>query len=660
MKIALFSDTYAPDINGVATSTKILRDALIKQGHDVLIVTSELPTDSDYVDAPSDNILRVPGVELSKLYGYRACKMYSFKGMKEIKQYGIQLIHCQTEFGVGIFSRLVAEFLDIPIVYTYHTMWSDYSHYLLPIKSSTMDSMLKKMIHRFSAINGNKCTELIVPSTKTAEALKEYGLNKEMNIIPTGLDLYKFDPINKNEIRINNIIDEYDLKDKFVITFLGRIAKEKSIDMIIDAIKKVDVNIPFVLLIVGGGPALEELMNHVKDNGLSNVYFTGPKDPRLVPDYYHVSDVFISASLSETQGLTFIEAMATRTPVLARYDKNLEGVINDGVNGYFFSDEETLVKKIKYLLTADLKEVSKQAYEDAMNYSSDIFCDKVVEVYQRALENKKYTYEVIDYLYTNNNKIDVVFRLEDQEVKIEVSEDLIKEYSLERGKIIDRPLFDFLKEGELISIAYSMSLNFLSRRDYSENALKKKISSSGQFDNGPLNKVIELLKEKNLINDHEYCIDYLRKSLRTGVGLNKSVYNLICLDINKEIIDQCISELDQNEEYDSCIELIEKLISKNKSFSHKMMIKRIYQKLYNRGYHKEVIDAAMDKYDFIYDVQSEKVSLEKDFQKAFIKYRRKVGNKELQRKLIDVLLKKGYNYDDINELIIGLGVQDFE
>ena len=87
MKIALFSDTYIPDINGVATSTNILRNELIKLGHDVLVVTSELPSDSDYHDRFDDQVLRVPGLEIQALYGYRACNIYSFKGMREIKRF---------------------------------------------------------------------------------------------------------------------------------------------------------------------------------------------------------------------------------------------------------------------------------------------------------------------------------------------------------------------------------------------------------------------------------------------------------------------------------------------------------------------------------------------------------------------------------------------
>ena len=206
MRIAIFSDTYTPDINGVATSTKILKDELIKHGHEVLVVTSELPSESNYEDNLNDNILRVPGLEIRALYGYRACNIYSFKGMKEIKSMNIEVIHVQTEFGIGIFGRIVGEALNIPVVYTYHTMWADYSHYVNPINSTAIDGLIKKAITRISKFYGDKSAELIVPSIrKTKEALKKYGINKNMHIIPTGLELEKFDPKNKNEKLIKQI-----------------------------------------------------------------------------------------------------------------------------------------------------------------------------------------------------------------------------------------------------------------------------------------------------------------------------------------------------------------------------------------------------------------------------------------------------------------------
>ena len=366
MKIALFSDTYIPDINGVATSTNILRNKLVNLGHDVLVVTSELPSDTTYDESLDDQVLRVPGLEIQALYGYRACNIFSFKGMKEIKRFNPEVIHVQTEFGIGIFGRIAAEYLDIPVVYTYHTMWTDYSHYINPINSETVDTVVKKVITKISKFYGNSCQGLIVPSNKTKDALIHYGL-KQKNIytIPTGLELERFSVNNKNNELCQSLIEKYHLQNHFVLTFLGRIAPEKSITVIIDALKKVvAINDNIRFLIVGGGPQLEELKEYVKNDHIeSYVIFTGPQSGEMVPAHYHISNMFISASLSETQGLTYIEAMASSIPVIARYDDQLEDVIDDGKNGFFFKNEDELPKLILDAMEMDL-DVLKENNDD--------------------------------------------------------------------------------------------------------------------------------------------------------------------------------------------------------------------------------------------------------------------------------------------------------
>ncbi|MFR6100803.1 MAG: glycosyltransferase [Longibaculum sp.] len=132
------------------------------------------------------------------------------------------------------------------------------------------------------------------------------------------------------------------------MTFLGRIAPEKSVDFLIDAMSEIiKVNQQIVLMIVGGGPQVDELKDYVHSKGLDDyICFTGPQVSEKVPSFYHVSHLFVSASITETQGLTFIEAMASGIPVLARYDKNLEGVVIDGRNGYFIETQQQLVENL--------------------------------------------------------------------------------------------------------------------------------------------------------------------------------------------------------------------------------------------------------------------------------------------------------------------------
>lgn len=662
MKIAIFSDTYTPDLNGVATSTRILRDQLVKNGHDVVVVTSELPSDTEYFDDPNDNILRVPGLEIQALYGYRACNIYSFKGMRELKRMNIEVIHVQTEFGIGIFGRIVGEVLDIPVVYTYHTMWADYTHYVNPVNSEALDGLFKKAVFKISRFYGDKSTELIVPSKKTKEALEKYGLDKEVHIIPTGLDLQKFNPENRNKELIAKIKEQYGIKDQFVITFLGRIAKEKSIEVLIDAMKEiVKVNDNVLCLIVGGGPQLDELKELVKDDHISKyVVFTGPKPGYEVPSYYHLSNVFVSASVSETQGLTYIEAMASGIPAVARYDKNLEDVITDGFNGYFFNDTNELVAILLNLIKDDFTEIAHNALLSVKKYSSEVFCEKVLEVYRQAIKSKHYSYTVKSIYPIKNGINEVVFLYDESEIIVEVSDKLIKNYQLKPGVVIDKEVFDAIKDFEQVSRAYHKALKLLTIKDYTYKQMKKKLMDSGAYDDTQLDATLSLLQEKNLINDEAFTTNYLNRCLRLGIGINKAVYNLRNYGVDSEVIDKCLAELDDDSEYNEATALIDTIYNRNNNFSYKAMLKKIRDKLFMKGFTSETIERALNDYDFEYDINKEQEALRKEFEKQKHKFQKKYKDSHLKEKIIDTLLRKGYNYEHIKELINEEGALDDE
>lgn len=662
MRIAIFSDTYTPDINGVATSTKILKDELIKHGHEVLVVTSELPSESNYEDDLNDNILRVPGLEIQALYGYRACNIYSFKGMKEIKSMNIEVIHVQTEFGIGIFGRIVGEALNIPVVYTYHTMWADYSHYVNPINSTAIDGLIKKAITRISKFYGDKSAELIVPSIKTKEALKKYGINKNMHIIPTGLELEKFDPKNKNEKLIKQIKEKYGITNQFVITFLGRIAKEKSIDVIIEAMKEiVKENTNVLCLVVGGGPYLDELKELVKDDHIEKyIVFTGPKSSQEVPSYYHLSNVFVSASITETQGLTYIEAMASGIPAVARYDQNLEDVIVNGVNGFFFKETDELVSILLKMINNDCSNMAKEAYLHAMKFSSEVFYEKVIDVYKLAIKQKYYTYKVKSIYPIKNNMSEVIFLFDESEIILELTDKIIESYKLDIGKEISKETFDILKDHEQVTRAYKKALKFLTIKDYTYNQMKKKLMDSGNYDDTQLDTTLELLESKNLINDEEYTINYLRRCTRLGVGLNKAIYNLHTYGISNELIDQCLEKNSFDDEYFAATKIIDTYYNRNIGFSYKVMLKKIHDKLYIKGFTNETIEKALSDYDFKFDYEKEHDALEKEYIKQKNKYLRKYEDKQLKEKIINSLLRKGYNYEDIKEIMNREGAPENE
>ena len=657
MKIGIFTDTYLPDINGVATSSHILRHTLEKHGHEVVVITSELPEDSDYID--DENVLRLPGIEIKAIYGYRLANIFSFKGMKELREHGLDIVHIQTEFSVGIFGKIVAQILNLPVVYTYHTMYEDYTHYVAG-NIKPVNSMLRKSVESISRIYGGNCTELIVPSNKTKEAMISYGLEKEVHVIPTGLILDSFDKRNIKQDKLSKIKEKYGIENQFVVTFLGRLAPEKSIEMLLEAASVLkEEGLEFKVMIVGKGPSLDDLKEEARRLDIADItVFTGPVPAEDVPYYYHVSSLFVSASITETQGLTFIEAQASSLVVLARHDKNLESVIVDGVNGFYFNDVDDLASKIKEIKAMDVSAICQQAYHDAQQYSEDVFYDKVYHVYQLAIEHKHYSYKVHNLFPLKNQRYECVLKSDDSEITLELPESIINKYGLYKGKIIDRDDFDALNDYEKVSECYQRALKFLTVKDYTRKQIVEKLSRLDTYDDIQIDMTVNLLMEKNLINDEEYAIDYLQRASKLGLGVNKAISNLRMKGIEDEIIDKNRGAYKQEEEYEAAIELVKKAYDSNAKKSRVAMIDAIGNKLYLKGFSSSVINKVMTTFDFYNDQELEEELILKEFDKAYKRYSQKFEGKQLYTKIYIYLMRKGFDYQLIKQVMKESGYEN--
>ena len=387
MRIGLFTDTYEPHINGVATSILMLERALKKLGHEVYIVT--VNNDILSYDFGDEHVIRIPGIPTG-IYDYRLSGIYPIKAINKIRKWNLDIIHSHTEFGIGTFARIMAKQLDIPIVHTYHTMYEDYVHY---ITKGHFNSTSKKIVEYFTKFYCDKTvTELIVPTKKTYDLFKEkYKYDRNVHIIPTGIEVERFYKDNIDFSKVAKIKKDLNIKDDdFVILFVGRIAKEKSIDFLIDnqgSLMRKNKNCK--LLIVGGGPDLDELKKKAKKLG-DNVIFTGKVPWSDVPNYYHLASCFATASTSETQGLTIIEAMAAGIPVVAYDDEAFNTVIKEGVDGYLFSDKKKYKDSIVKLINdKELRiKMGAEALIKSNEYSSKNYAEKVLEIYKLALNGR--------------------------------------------------------------------------------------------------------------------------------------------------------------------------------------------------------------------------------------------------------------------------------
>lgn len=389
MRIGIFSDTYTPFINGVSTSIVCLKKALEKKGHEVYVVTVNNEKMGCSYDE-KEKVMRIPALKAG-IYDYRLSMIYSFKAKKKIKELNLDVIHSQTEFGIGTFARLVAMELDIPIVHTYHTLYEEYLNSLTKNKIKYMVNGFVEYLAEYYC--DSSIGELIVPTAKTKEIFKkQYKFKREVHVIPNGIDLDKFSIENINKKELEKIKKQYGIKDTdFVIMYVGRLGPEKNITFLARAQKQiVKKHKNCKLVIVGEGPMKNEL-EKITSSIRENVIFTGKIPQSDIQYYYRLADVFATASKFETQGLTVIEALASGVCALCILDDSFKDALIDNVNGNFFETEKEYVDLVDKLMTDEklLNKYKKNAIKTANEHSYLTFGDKVLEVYEFAIKNNK-------------------------------------------------------------------------------------------------------------------------------------------------------------------------------------------------------------------------------------------------------------------------------
>ncbi len=392
MRIGLFTDTYPPFINGVSTSVFMLKKALEKQGHQVFVVTIN-PESFHYGFDEDKTVVRIPGLPIG-IYDYRVTTVYPLRAMNIIRKWKLDVIHSHTEFSVGTFARFVSRQYNIPLVHTYHTLYEDYVYY---ITKGYFDKPSKKIVEYLTQFYCDKtANELIVPTKKIYDLFKEkYNVDKNIYIIPTGIEIDRFYEENVNAKEVEKVRKKLGLDPKsFNILFVGRLAKEKNVDLLLSAQQKINAKDKNVnLIIVGDGPDMEEYKDTSKKLGIEkNVIFVGKVPWEDVPKYYRLANIFATASTSETQGLTVIEAMAASVAPICIDDESFRNTVVDGYNGEIFKDEKEYIEAVTDL-KADRKKLEmlqKQARLNAEIHSSRYYGERVAAVYKHAIENKKY------------------------------------------------------------------------------------------------------------------------------------------------------------------------------------------------------------------------------------------------------------------------------
>lgn len=374
MNIGFFTDTYFPQVSGVSTSVKLLRDELVRQGHNVIIFTT-----TDPAAKPEIGVVRLPSIPFVNYDDRRIAYSGFDRCLKIARQNNIEIIHTHTEFSLGMAGKYVASRMKIPNVHTYHTMYENYTHYILQ-----GNLIHASHVRYLSKLYCNQTQGIITPSLITHDKLREYGISEKIEIIPTGVQMPKYLSDNRVDVRSELNLQETDV----VLLSLSRVSKEKKINEVVAAYPEIKAQIPNVRLVIAGdGPILEDLKQLNEEQGL-DIVFVGGVDHDQVSRYYQMADLYINASDSESQGLTYLEAFANRLPIIARRNSYLESIMPNQNFGALFDEEQNLTEvTLDFLLRKETGEINSIDQSQLVELSSEFFGDRVSKFYQEVIND---------------------------------------------------------------------------------------------------------------------------------------------------------------------------------------------------------------------------------------------------------------------------------
>ncbi len=402
MKIAMFTDSYWPRVNGVTVSVESFSTELIRAGHEVVVVCSEYP-DSRQIerltvlprrfgsDCRSGTVppalIRVPSNPVLISREDRSARLEKWVWLKkQVDEFGPDIVHVHSEFVIGNFGILYARQRKKPLVYTSHTLWEDYVGDYVPFIPKCL---MKKAIQKYVKQLAKKVHAIITPTKKIEEVIRSYGIKKHIYLLPTGIDEKMFSLCPSDTARFSAEFFSHfpKLAEKKILLYVGRVGQEKNIRFLLDVLAEVRKTADdAVLCIVGSGPYFETLKEETALLGLEDVTeFTGYIDRKDIPYIYNLASVFVFASKTETQGLVTIEAMLSGLPVVAIGEMGTVDVMQGDNGGFMVKDDcAEFSSRVVQLLTDPV--LYRQKAEEGKTYGKKWtigeMTKKLVVIYQ--------------------------------------------------------------------------------------------------------------------------------------------------------------------------------------------------------------------------------------------------------------------------------------
>ena len=383
MKILITMDLYTTSTNGVVTSVRNLMEELTKKGHEirVLTVSEKLKSHTD------GNIYYIKSLPLGAIYPdvRMPVSSHHHRFIQELIDWKPDLIHSQCEFFSYQYAGYISRKTGAPIVHTYHTLYEQYVTYIFP--SQRIGAFF---VGKLSKYRLRKADAVVAPTAKVETVLKNYGLRNPVHVVPSGIALEQHKQRITEKERKRRRRELGIPEDALVLLNLGRLGTEKNLTEVVEFFAMArSQNSKLILLIVGDGPARKELEETAHRLAVKDfVIFTGMVAPEEVHAFYQLGDVFVSASTSETQGLTYVEAAANGLPLLCRRDPCLDDVLVEGRNGYEYEAEDEFCQLLDTILQNPdwCRTAGTQSAQIAATFDKSHFAEKIEDVYEAVLQ----------------------------------------------------------------------------------------------------------------------------------------------------------------------------------------------------------------------------------------------------------------------------------
>jgi 1,2-diacylglycerol 3-alpha-glucosyltransferase len=380
LRIGLFTDTYAPQVNGVSISLQLVSEGLKNRGHQVTIFAPRFPGYHD--EQPS--VVRLPSLKYLNDPPIYVAVLGTPRSTWSLTRKHFDVLHAHSPLSVGLLAYLTASTKNLPLIYTYHTSITDYTHYLKFIGGT---GIIRHGARWFSTASTNLGDQIVVPSPKFHRLLLQQKVNKPIHTIPNGIDLSNF----KAAKHPGSLRSRLGVRaDAPILLSLGRMDPEKHLDFLVDAFALLIEKHPDARLVFAGdGSARKGVEEKVAEMDLKGrVHFLGMVNRTEIPDVLHDATVFLSASITEVHPISVIEAIACGLPLVAVQDEAFEGMIEDGQNGYLVPMDVNIFSQRVATLIADrekLDRFGKKSAELSQKFSIEGQVETLENLYIEAI-----------------------------------------------------------------------------------------------------------------------------------------------------------------------------------------------------------------------------------------------------------------------------------